>query len=241
MSVSKLSSIAAVLLSGATAHAVEGTEAPNQPAPVVVELFTSQSCSSCPPAEANLRDLAKRSDIIALEWHVDYWDQLQHGRAGKWKDPFSSPAHTARQRAYNLALRGRRAVYTPQVIINGAAEVVGSKRNEIRDLIDRAAASKARIEAKRSEDHIMFSLAGPEAEVILVRFQKSAMTRVRGGENQGHELAEVNVVTSFKKIGAIENGHAEFTVKIPETGDGCALLVQEPNTGAIRGGAYCPS
>jgi len=236
-------SLLAALLFGAFAPSADG--ASSQPAPVVVELFTSQSCSSCPPAEANLRELAQRSDIIALEWHVDYWDDLRHGGAGKWKDPFSSPAHTARQRAYNIALRGRGAVYTPQIIINGATETVGSRRSEIRKLIDQAATSTAqptaRIKAQRTNDSIRFSITASTAEVLLVRFQKSAVTRVRGGENQGDELVEVNVVTSYKKLGDIENNPAEYVVKMPETGDGCALLVQAPDTGVIHAAAYCPS
>ncbi|MFN0023541.1 MAG: DUF1223 domain-containing protein, partial [Parvularculaceae bacterium] len=90
--------------------------------PVVVELFTSQGCSSCPPAEALMRELAKRPGLVALEWHVDYWDDLHAGSSGKWKDPFSSADHTARQRAYNRALRGTGGAYTPQMVIDGAAE-----------------------------------------------------------------------------------------------------------------------
>ena len=91
---------------------------------VVAELFTSQGCSSCPPAEAYLNDLADRADVIALEFHVDYWDYLG------WKDPFASKAHARRQRAYAAAL-GSRQVYTPQAVIQGAVGLVGSQRSAI--------------------------------------------------------------------------------------------------------------
>lgn len=97
--------------------------------PVSVELFTSQGCYSCPPAEADLGKLAKRSDVVALEWHVDYWDDLVYGGAGKWKDPFSSPEVTARQRDYNDSIRGQRRVYMPQMIVAGVREAVGSDRS----------------------------------------------------------------------------------------------------------------
>ena len=99
--------------------------------PAVVELFTSQSCYSCPPAEAFLGDLARRDGVIALEFHVDYWDDLVYGRAGKWKDVFSSPEYTRRQQGYNLNIRGRGQVYTPQMIIDGRAEAVGTRRGDV--------------------------------------------------------------------------------------------------------------
>ena len=92
--------------------------AQNSP-PVVVELFTSQGCYSCPPAEAYLAELAERTDIVALEFHVDYWDSLTYMWHGQWKDPFSSPQYTARQRDYNVAIRDQSGVYTPQMIIDG--------------------------------------------------------------------------------------------------------------------------
>src|SRR3989304_3616456 len=92
-------------------------------APVVVELFPSQGCSSCPPADRLLGELARRPDVLALSFNVDYWDYIG------WKDPFASPAHTERQRAYGRAL-GRRVVYTPQMVIDGADEAVGSARAE---------------------------------------------------------------------------------------------------------------
>ena len=230
-----LAAIAAFFL-----QAAQATSTPPA-SPVVVELFTSQSCSSCPPAEAFLRELAKRDDVIALEWHVDYWDKLHHGSAGKWKDPYSSPTHTARQRAYNTVLRGTTGVYTPQAIINGATETVGSRRKQVDTMIADAAGLKAKVEAKKVNDKIVFSFASTNAEALLVTFDRSAQTRVAGGENKGLDLAESHVVTAHQKLGAAKNGGTEFQVNAPEEGFGCALLLQDQESKRILGAAYCPA
>ena len=97
------------------------TAAAAEEVPTVVELFTSQGCYSCPPAEAFLGELAKRSDVVALEFHVDYWDDLVYGSAGQWKDPFSDPAYTRRQQVYARGIPGGR-VYTPQIVVDGRLE-----------------------------------------------------------------------------------------------------------------------
>src|ERR1700736_1842766 len=111
--------ICALLLSLGLAVVVTPAAAGERP--IVVELFTSQGCSSCPPADALLAELAQRPDVIALGFHIDYWDDLG------WKDPLSSPAATARQRDYARQF-GRRQVYTPQLVVDGAEEAVGSDR-----------------------------------------------------------------------------------------------------------------
>src|SRR4051812_29577801 len=116
--------IAAVLLFGiAAAHAEER--------PVVVELFTSQGCNSCPPADAFLGELSRRPDVLALGLHVDYWDYIG------WKDPFAQRAHTDRQRSYSRTLN-QRFVYTPQMVIDGTLQGVGSETATINKLIDKA-------------------------------------------------------------------------------------------------------
>ena len=94
--------------------------------PVVVELFTSQSCYSCPTAEAFLGKLAREPDIVALEFHVDYWNDINYGSAGQWTDPFSRPAFTRRQRDYNQQIRDQSGVYTPQMVIDGRFEKSGN-------------------------------------------------------------------------------------------------------------------
>ena len=118
---SKLKKLALVLvvaagLGAAAVPAVAGEGALN-----VVELFTSQGCSSCPPADALLADLADRDDVLALSFHVDYWDYIG------WKDPFASPQYTQRQRVYSQVF-GKRYVYTPQMVVNGSFEMTGSDR-----------------------------------------------------------------------------------------------------------------
>ena len=128
---------------------------------VVVELFTSQGCSSCPPADAYLAELAKRDDVIALSFHVDYWNYIG------WKDPFSSPEAAARQRAYGRALQ-KRYVYTPQIVVDGRAEAVGSNRAVVSSLIKMAqAAQKIDIDVTRNADgsadiHLPGALPGGE-------------------------------------------------------------------------------
>ena len=118
--------------------------------PVVVELFTSQGCSSCPPADVLLGELAKREDVLALAFHVDYWDRLG------WKDPFSSAMATARQRAYGHKL-GLRTVYTPQIVVDGTAEMVGS---------DRRAVARA-IAAARAKQTVDVKLAREAGELVV--------------------------------------------------------------------------
>ena len=226
--------IAASLLS----FAPPPTAQSGQP-PVVVELFTSQSCSSCPPAEAVLRDLASREGVVALEWHVDYWNDLSIGASGRWRDPFSRAAFTDRQRQYNLALRGKRSVYTPQMIINGATQTVGSRRKSVESLVANAEASPAGISSQRLDDQLTFTVDASKAEVYLVTFKNAAVTQVGGGENHGLELAERHIVTDHRKLGDATPG-ARFSAPAPEPGFGCALLVQSQNTGPIIGAAYCP-
>lgn len=101
----------------------------------MIELFTSQSCCSCPPAEAYLGELAEEDDILALEYHVDYWDRLNYGRHGRWKDVFSTPEMIERQRSYNAEIRNTRSVCTPQMLIDGRSEAMGSRRREVQNLI----------------------------------------------------------------------------------------------------------
>jgi hypothetical protein len=210
-----------------------------QIAPVVVELFTSQSCSSCPPAEAYFRELAARPGLIALEWHVDYWNDLHYGHAGKWKDPFSSPAYTERQRTYNQRLRGARGGYTPQAVIAGRTETTGSNRKTIEGLITEAGRVQPAITIAASRgNEIKFTLTNaPRAvEALLVTYRLAATTEVKGGENHGRRLSSAHLVTAAKKLGA---GPA-FSVAVPNNGEGCAILVSEPGQGRILAAANCP-
>lgn len=211
--------------------------------PVVVELFTSQGCSSCPPAEAVMRDLAARPDLVALEWHVDYWDDLHAGASGKWRDPFSSPDHTRRQRAYNKALLGKPSAYTPQLVIDGAEETVGSRRADIEQRIaDRPPADRrAQIAFAPAAGALEVTAKGPPgATVRLVRFAKALVTRVQGGENAGKTLAEAHVVRSAEVLGQTGDAPLLATARPPSAGEGCAVLIEDGDGGAVLAAQYCP-
>jgi hypothetical protein len=208
--------------------------------PVVVELFTSQSCSSCPPAEAFFRDLARRPDLLTLEWHIDYWDNFKDPRGGVYKDPFSSRAHTARQILYNQRLRGVTDVYTPQAVVGGIEEETGTDQSAIKKAISKQASGSApgiRVVATKGGT-ISFALEGvpADAELMLVTFQKQAVTKITKGENHGKQLGSANVVTGFKQLKPMTN----FQTPFPAEGAGCALLVHAKGQGPILAAAYCP-
>lgn len=196
---------------------VTGSDAPPAPLPTVtasaddapadgrmavVELFTSEGCSSCPPADDLLHRLAERPDVVALSFHVDYWDGLG------WRDPFGSAAFTARQRAYaRVMTEGRPGVYTPQMIVGGTVGFVGSRPGEARSQIAAAlghdADAAVSVAATRGAgDTIEASFeatdapAGAVVHVALV--QREAVSDVARGENRGRALRHANVVRAFE-------------------------------------------
>ncbi|HEX7006446.1 MAG TPA: DUF1223 domain-containing protein [Alphaproteobacteria bacterium] len=206
-------------------------------APVVVELFTSQGCNTCPPADAYLGELAKRHDVVALSLHVDYWNYIG------WEDPFAIAIATKRQRAYSSHL-GRGFVYTPQIVVDGAAEAVGSHRDVVAREIEkaRAAAGKFPVEiAYKGDDTMVVSLpagdsGGKEATVWLVLFDAKHTTDIKRGENGGKRLTYYNVVREFRPVGTWVGKPKTLTLKVEDEGrDGCAVLVQVDGTGRIVG------
>lgn len=234
----------AVLAAALTAVAASACQAGERRA--VVELFTSQSCYSCPPAESLLGELAARDDVLALEFHVDYWDSLVYGAAGKWRDVFSKRAYTERQVVYNRRIRGRSGVYTPQIVIDGRWEAVGSDRGAVLSAIDGAGGS-ARVDVKivlAAGEGMRVELAGKAApsEVWLVRFIGRSLTKVRAGENKGKDLVNHNVVTELRHVGSW-NGSGT-TLSVPKfalaRGEGCAVLVQDRRQSPVIGAALCP-
>ena len=227
----------------AALFALFGLPAAAAPRPVVVELFTSQGCSSCPPAEAFMRDLAARPDLVALEWHVDYWDDLHAGASGVWKDPFSAPEHTRRQRAYNRALLGKASAYTPQLIIDGAAETVGSRRMEIERLIASRQGTEhpAALSVTAGSGGVSVAAAAPPGAIVrLVRFAKAIVTRVERGENAGKALAEAHVVRRQEVLGVIGDRPFAASARAPVAGEGCAVLIEAADGGEVLAAQYCP-
>ncbi|MEQ8227642.1 MAG: DUF1223 domain-containing protein [Rhodospirillales bacterium] len=219
-----------------------------QDSPVVVELFTSQGCYSCPPAEAFLGELAERADIVALEFHVDYWDSLNYMWHGQWKDPFSSPEYTQRQRLYNISIRGQSGVYTPQMVIDGRYEAVGSRRGQVETAIAKAFAErKLNIAMMPSSDGLSVLISGDATgpgDVFLVQFLDRATTEVKKGENHGKVLVSRHIVRGMQKLGVWKGRKTKISLpKEAGKGDnaGCAVIVQAPNHGPLLGAALCPN
>ena len=216
--------------------------------PIVAELFTSQSCSSCPPAEKLFSELTDRDDLIVLEWHVDYWDRLVHGRAGAWKDPYSDAANTKRQRDYNRALRGTGAVYTPQAVINGARETVGSRRDRLEPLLQPAPHATTQISLSNTGNRVRIdiddyvSTLKRDADIVQLTILPGQTTSVLRGENRGATLTSNNIVLEAKTIGSYSGKAKSLTIQPPSNGKSCAIIIQE-NSGAqlgpIIGASYC--
>ncbi|MBV8537509.1 MAG: DUF1223 domain-containing protein, partial [Alphaproteobacteria bacterium] len=199
--------------------------------PVVVELFTSQGCNSCPPADAYLAELARQPQVLALAYHIDYWDQLG------WRDPFSSPAATARQRAYAETL-GLRTIYTPQMVINGRIDAVGSDRTQIAAALAASGALAVPVTLETDRDALAIQLgAGTgHGRIWLVDYDLEHETHVRGGENRGRTLVNVNIVRAIAELGPWTGAPAAFRRARPGSGGGSAVLLQS-DSGAILGAA----
>lgn len=204
-----------------------------QDSPVVVELFTSQGCSSCPPADAVLAELALRDDVIALAWHVDYWDYIG------WKDIFAQPAYSERQKAYATFV-GERVVYTPQMIIGGLNSVIGTDTMTLMDNIAAHAAVQpaVRLGLTRRADLLTISaqtvaeIDGPMT-VQLIRYLPEQNVDIRSGENAGQSIRYVNVVTSWETLQTWD-GAAPLSIEMPLEGPNPAVvIVQKVGPGLI--------
>jgi hypothetical protein len=213
-------------------------ESQSRSPPVVVELFTSQGSSTSPPADAYLGELASRPGVFALAFHVDYWNYIG------WTDPFATKAATDRQRGYAKQL-GLHYVYTPQMVINGTVEGVGSGREAISQLIAEAAADKnphvgvavTRGPAGQILVHIDAGQTTEPATVWLVGFDREHATQVLRGENEGQLLRDYQVVRSLKEIGTWTGAALDLSLaENAATGDGgVGVLVQLRGTGRILG------
>jgi hypothetical protein len=201
--------------------------------PVVVELFTSQGCSSCPPAEAYLSELSQqRTDVLPLAFHVTYWNSLG------WKDPFSLDLANERQAQY--ARRFGDSPYTPEMVVDGKAALVGSNRSSAEIAIQKAKeadSTSATVSAVRRGNTIRVSIGtgSGNAQVMLVGYDPQHVTTIGSGENGGRTLKESNVVRSFQSIGQWAGKAAVFDLQIP-AGEKTAVLLEAPD-GHIVGAA----
>jgi len=209
-----------------------------QSSPVVVELFTSQGCSSCPPADALLHRMTERADVLPLALHVDYWDYIG------WKDQFADPSHTARQKGYAQAA-GRNMIYTPQMIIMGQQDVVGADAVEVAEAIARQQqnAPSVELQLQRSDTELQVVLRPladlPSAPLLvqLVRFSPVKSIAITRGELAGRKFDYVNVVEDWQQIGTWD-GQGELSLNMALAGpEPAAVLVQQGAFGAILAAA----
>lgn len=224
--------------------------------PVVVELFTSQGCSSCPPADSFLGELAKRSDVLALSFHVDYWDYIG------WKDPFARGEFSNRQRRYARNM-GEPSVYTPQMIIDGRFQEVGSRREMVLSRIAEARdqGKSVPIAISRAGDRLDVRIgSGSESadesktadtpdkmapeimdSVWLLLIDRRHETEILRGENHGRHITNHNVVRSMRHVGYWRGGLLELSLSLAGAdgttprGDHAAILIQHKEQGHIVG------
>ncbi len=201
------------------------TQVGAQERPVVVELFTSQGCASCPPADAFLKQLAMREDVVALALHVDYWDYIG------WEDSFASPEYSERQRGY--AKTGeRKMVYTPQMIINGEDQVVGTRFEDVTDLIEKHRAQAQNglaVQVKRDETRVQIRVEAEPARsmplmVQLVRYIPEETVAIERGENAGQTISYVNIVTEMTPL-AVWDSQEPLDLKVELPLDEHAVVV----------------
>jgi hypothetical protein len=215
---------------------------------VVIELFTSQGCSSCPPADKLLGELKDDPALIAVSLPVNYWDYLG------WKDTLADPRHAARQKAYSHA-RGDRDVYTPQVVVNGAVQVLGSDRAAIEQAVTatktRSTALSVPLELTVADGQVSVSAGGgsgaPSGEVWLWGLARSIPVVIQRGENNGRTVTYFNVVRRWLKLGDWAGDGHKWTVRVADiegdTIDAVAAIVQSGSTakpGPILGARVAP-
>ncbi len=209
----------------------------------VVELFTSQGCSSCPPADRVLTELADEGEVIALGYHVDYWDYLG------WKDTLGSAEYTARQYGYARTFK-ERSVYTPQAVVNGKLHLNGAARGKIDREISRIGLPVDLSVSKVDERFVIQAGEGNaevlgDAHLVLVFFDRARDVEIRRGENHGKTITYANIVTGIQTAGMWHGQATSFELpmsEIAKRGDGgCAVLLQvvskDGSPGAILGAA----
>ncbi len=221
--------LAAILASITLCSAAPATAGDNV---VMVELFTSQGCSSCPPADRILADLATREDVLALSIHIDYWDYLG------WKDTFARPEHTERQFAYRDHF-GNRVVYTPQMVVHGQHDVRGSRADELERAIDtaRAAPGPARItilaEAGMLKATLDSNMPPEPCTIWIAAYDGRRAVSIGRGENAGETWEYFNVVDKLMRVGTWDGISQQIALPQPRPGGGVAIWLQDDSTGRI--------
>jgi len=221
--------IAALSMAGAFASVANAGDQP-----VVVELYTSQGCSSCPPADAYFgRELVGRADVIALALHVDYWDYIG------WKDDFASPENTKRQRNY-ARVANKRSIYTPQMVIGGVDHVVGNRPSDVRAHLaeHNSKASPVDVTLTRTGDKLSIKLNSTSGErdpmtVQLVRYSPKETRAIKRGENAGRTLDYHNIVTQWETVGNWNARSAKTFTADVSGDDPIVVLVQRKDFGPI--------
>ena len=196
----------------------------------VVELFTSQGCSSCPAADKILAEYAERKDVLALSFHVDYWNYLG------WKDTFSRAEFTERQRRYAASFR-RHGVYTPQAVVNGRTHAVGSRKKDIEALIDGyvrdGKSLTVAVNAQREEENIRVTTDADSGDATLwvVYYDKKRSVKIERGENRGRVITYHNVVRDVSMLGMMKQGKLDVTLPLEEMRrrgfESCAIVLQQ--------------
>ncbi|MGY6707980.1 MAG: DUF1223 domain-containing protein [Rhizobiaceae bacterium] len=236
---------AALLLLGSSGLLAAGEQGKSRPL-AVVELFTSQGCTSCPPADAILAELAQTGDVVALAYHVDYWDYLG------WRDTLANADNTARQYEYSNAF-GSRSVYTPQAVVNGRQHVNGADRAALDEAIGSASRTDALpvdVELSYRGDTVVIEtgaghVPGGEAHVMLIYFNPATEVEITLGRNKGRSFTFWNSVSRFHSAGVWHGKEARYEMPISEIAKkgagGCAVIIQAMSRdglpGAILGAA----
>jgi hypothetical protein len=221
--------LAAVLLCAAASFCPAPSFAA-EPAPVVVELFTSQGCNSCPPTDAVLGELAKRDDVLPLSFHVTYWDRLG------WPDSFGLEASTLRQKAYADGL-GRRSLYTPQMVVGGRLDVLGSQRGRVLEAVELLQSHPEPRPAIANGELILAAGEQGACTLWLIGFDRAHDVTIERGENRGRTLRYLNVVRTIERLGRWTGAAITFGLPLArhaaEGRGGLAILVQREEDRAI--------
>lgn len=225
--------VAAIILCGPSTGSLAATDVTPL---LLVELFTSQGCSSCPPADAILAKMSERTDMVVLGWHVDYWDSQG------WADPFAISAASARQRDYQSAFH-KQEIYTPQMVIDGTVAIPGNNQDVVVQTLNLVRSKKAigpvvTLTRQRS-NALSIDISGATIEskgvVWLALYETSRTVEVKRGENRGRTILDVNIVREVRKVGKYSGTPCTLSINLPPAawGQGVAVWVQPSSLGAV--------